>query len=449
MNDTSSVRGHAVVIGASIAGLLAARALSASFDRVTVFDRDALPDSAAPRRGVPQSRQIHALLARGADGLEKLFPGFLDDMALAGADKADAQADFAWYLDGHRMAGAPSDLTGWGVSRPLIEKLIRDRVVAGKNVSVVSDAEVTGLVVSGMHATGVRVRREPAGDGAAAITETVPADLVVDAAGRGSRCLNWLGELGFPLPEESSVAADVVYVTRHFHQQPGLLDGRQGATVVPFPGHSRMGAVIRQENGQFAFVLAGMLGEEPPTDHAGMVDFASSLAGPEPAEVLRSATPADEPVKMRYPASRLRHFDKLDSYLGGYLVTGDALCSFNPIYGQGMTVAVLEAELLQSLLQEGAADLPRRFFTAAGELLVAPWSLAAGGDLRFPEVEGPRGPQDEEIDRYLTAFRAAAAVDPVLGAAFLHVAHMVAPAESLFAPELTERVQKALAPTTD
>lgn len=435
--SSSAGQGHAVVIGGSVAGLLAARALSPAFARVTVFDRDTLPSSPVPRRGVPQGRQVHALLARGARGLEGLFPGFLDDMAEAGIPGGDGQADFSWYLDGHKMASATSGLPGYGVTRPLLEALIRARVATLPNVTITDGAEVTGLLGVPGRITGLAVQHQGAG---ASLEMT--ADLVVDAAGAGSRGLTWLRELGYPLPEQSTVKTNLVYVTRYFKQDPGVLEGRLGATVVPYPGHPRAGVVIRQEAGQFAVLLAGLLGEEPPTDAQGMTDFASSLAGQEAADVLRNATPVDEAVKMRYPASTLRHFGRLDSHPDGFLVVGDALGSFNPIYGQGITVAVMEAELLESLLRAGRDDLPERFFGAAADLLAEPWSLATGGDLRFPEVEGERGPQDAEIDRYLTQFRASAAVDPVLGTAFLRVANLMAPAASLFAPDLAERTQR-------
>lgn len=432
--------GHAVVIGGSVAGLLAARALSSSFARVTVFERDTFPTRTVPRRGAPQSRQVHALLTRGAVGLDGLFPGFIDAMTEAGVPSGDAQADFSWFLDGHKMAEAESGLRGFGVSRPHIEEMIRDRVRALPNVSLFDETQVDGLVVDDGRVAGVRVRR-PAG-----AEETVPADLVVDAAGRGSRALPWLREFGYPVPERTAVRTNVVYVTRHFKQQPGLLDGRLGTTVVPFPGQPRAAVVVRQEGDRFAVLLAGLLGEEPPTDDAGMLAFASSLAGQDAAEVLRSGTPVDEAVKMRYPESTLNHFGALDRHLGGFLVVGDALCSFNPIYGQGMTVAVMEAELLRSLLREhGRDDLASRYFTAAATLLAEPWSLATGGDLRFPEVEGERGPQDAEVNGYLDRFRAAAAVDPVLGTAFLKVANMMAPVTSLLGPDLMERTQRARA----
>lgn len=428
--------GRAVVIGGSVAGLLAARALSASFAEVTVFDRDTFPEGPASRRGVPQSRQVHALLTRGATGLEELFPGFLDDMAAAGVPSGDAQADFSWYLDGHRMAGAVSGLTGYGVTRPLVEAMIRDRVRSLPNVTVQEGAEATGLLVDDGRVQGIRVRRQ---DGGA--EETVSAELVIDASGRGSRAPNWLRELGYPVPEETSVRTDVVYVTRHYRQEPGLLEGRLGATVVPYPGQSRAAVVIRQENDRIAVLLAGILGEEPPTDDAGMLAFTSTLAGQEAAAVLRSGTPLDDAVKMRYPASSLKHFDRLSRRLEGFLVVGDALCSFNPIYGQGITVAVMQAELLETLLTSGQDDLAARFFTAVATLLAEPWALATGGDLRFPEVEGERSPQDEQVGQYLDQYRASAAIDPVLGTAFLHVANLMAPVASLLSPELMERTQ--------
>lgn len=433
---SSSDPGHAIVIGASVAGLLAARALSSSFARVTVLDRDTLPSSPVPRRGVPQGRHLHALLTRGAEGLERMFPGFAAGMDAAGVPSGDGQADLTWYLDGHKLATATSGVRVHGATRPLIEKLIRDRVAALPNVSVTGDTEVTGLLSTTGQITGVQLRQQ--GDGA---DREVPAELVVDAGGRGSRVLTWLHGLGYPLPGETTVKTNIVYVTRHFRQEPGLLEGHLGVIGAFYPGQHRSGGVMRQEAGQLVVTLAGMLGEEPPTDDDGMAGFASSLAGPDVADVLRSATPLDEAAKMRYPASILRHFGKLDSHPGGLLIVGDALCSFNPVYGQGMTVAIMEAELLQSLLKEGPDRLPARFFAAAADLLTDPWVLSAGGDLRFPEVEGERGPETDEINRYLAAFRAVAATDPVLGTAFIRVANMKAPVTTLFAPELAERTE--------
>ena len=421
--------GQAVVIGASIAGLLAACALTDRFAQIIVIDRDILPAAPDTRRGVPQSRQAHGLLARGAEVLDELLPGFFSEMIAAGAAYGDSQGDFRWYLDGYLMRQATSGLTGVALTRPLIEHLIRARADCLPGLRIADSTEAVGLVTEAGRVTGVRVRRTS--DGTASV---IAADLVVDAAGRGSRAPLWLEESGYPKPRTSEVRTDVVYVTRHYRREPEHLDGRLGATFVPYPGQKRAAVVLRQEDDQFVVVLAGMLGEEPPTDDEGMLAFAESLSGPDAAEVIRSAKPLDDPARMRYPASQRQHYEKLDRYLGGFIVTGDALCSFNPIYGQGMTVAALEALTLRRLVAEGTGDLPRRFFRAASKDIDVPWTLAVGGDLRFPQVEAKRQPGDGLVNRYLERYRAAASVDPVLGLTFLRVANLIDPAARLLSP---------------
>lgn len=433
--------GHAVVIGAGVAGLLAARALSDTYAQVTVFDRDVLPGGPVGRRGVPQSRQAHALLARGSDALDELLPGLSDELIAAGSATGDIQSDFRWYLDGYLMRRGTSGLRGIGLSRPLIELMIRTRVAALPGVKIVDSTDVLALVTTAdtERVTGVRVQSR-SGDLKASL---VAADLVVDAAGRGSRALTWLGELGYPIPRKTQVRTDVVYLTRHYRREPHHLDGRNGAAVIAFPGQPRGGAVIAQEGDRFVVLLAGMLGEDPPTDDEGMLAFAEGLGAPDIAEVLRTSSPLDEPVKMRFPASVRHHYETLDRYLDGYLVLGDALCSFNPVYGQGMTVAALEALTLQQILAAGTNNLSRRFFPRVSKALDNPWLLAVGGDLRFPEVEGTRQPADQLINKYLDRYRAAASVDPVLGTSFLRVANMTASHFSLLSPGHMIRVFRA------
>ncbi|GHJ39406.1 NAD(P)/FAD-dependent oxidoreductase [Streptomyces sp. TS71-3] len=429
-------RGSAVVVGGSVAGLLAARALSDRFEQVTVFDRDALPPEPRPHTGVPQGRQVHALLHRGAETLGALLPGFLDDLKGAGVPTGDGQRDHHMYLDGHLIVPAASGLTLYGASRSLIEYLIRTRVTALPNVAIVDGTAVTGLVLTGdgERVAGVR----PAG------AEEVRADLVVDATGRGSHGARWLREAGAPVPPTSAIRADVVYVTRHYARRPEHLNGLLGATIIPYPGMRRGGVVVRQEGDRFAIVLAGMLGEEPPLDEGAYAAWARSLPSSEVADVIDTSEPLDEPAKMRFRQSVRHHFERLDAPPAGFLAVGDALCDFNPVYGQGMTVAAMEAELLRDLLAgEEEHDLPRRFFAAAAKVVDGPWQLAAGGDYRFPEVEGRRPALGRLVERYLDRYRAAASVDPVLGTRFLHVAHLMAPPSRLLSPPTALRVMRA------
>ncbi|MFJ4438043.1 FAD-dependent oxidoreductase [Streptomyces sp. NPDC088923] len=444
MNDQSAggafapSHGHAVVIGAGIAGLVAARAVADSFARVTVIDRDALPAEPGPRRGVPQSKQVHGLLGGGASALEELFSGFQDELVAAGGALGDGQVDHHWYLDGFRLRTAPSDIPGYGASRPLIEGVLRSRVAGLPGVKITDGVEMAGLEMTEPgRVSGVRVTERRAG-----AEETVlAADLVVDASGRASRAGMSLKSMGYPEPPESTVRIDLVYVTRHYAKRPELLGGRRlGLSVVPSPALPRMGVVMPEENNRYALLLAGMFGEEPPTDDVGMLEYAQSLASPEVAAVIESATPLDEPAKMRFPASVRKHYEKLDRHPEGLVVVGDALCSFNPAYGQGMTVAAMEGVLLRRLLAEGHDRLPDRFFRAAAKLVDAPWALATGGDLRFPQVEGKRAPGDKLVNRYLERYRAAASVDPVLAATFLRVANLIEPPGRLLRPANVLRV---------
>jgi 2-polyprenyl-6-methoxyphenol hydroxylase-like FAD-dependent oxidoreductase len=433
---------HAVVIGASVAGLLAASVLSETYHQVTVYDRDTLPSRPGHRLGVPQSKQLHALHARGAQALGELLPGVRDEMIANGAVTADTQGDAHWYLDDYLLKPAPSGLEGIALSRPVLEWLIRARVAKLPNVTITGGTDVAGLVTADGRATGVRVQAARA-PGAA--TRTVPADLVLDAAGRGSRTPLWLAELGCPVPQTSRVRAGVTYVCRFYTRNPAQLDGRFGSLVTPYPGKPRGGAVLRQEGDRFVVLLAGMVGTEPPLNEAGMLAFADSLACPDLAAVMRESTPLGEPVKYTYPESVWHHYETLGSYLGGLLVAGDALSSFNPIYGQGMTIAALEALTLRGLLRGPAPgpDLERRYFRAVGKLVAEAWETSAASDLRFPEATGKRRPGAALINAYGERYRAAASVDPVLGETFLRVANMIDKPRRLLSPGHVLRVLRS------
>ncbi|SDT66269.1 NAD(P)/FAD-dependent oxidoreductase [Actinoplanes derwentensis] len=421
--------GHAVVVGGSVGGLLAARALSDRFERVTVLDRDRFPEVAAARRGVPQSRQAHVLLAKGAAALGEMFPGFAAEMVTSGVPVGDAHADCRWYLDGYAMRQAPSSMQCYGVSRPLLEHLVRRRVRALPDVEIIDGAEVTGLLHDGPargsrgRVLGVRVRQ----DGA---DREIEADLVVDAGGRGTRMPVWLRELGYGEVPSSTVRTGLVYTSRHYRYVPG---GDDFAVVMaPYPGMPRAAVIVRQDGDRVVLLLAGMLGAEPPVDDAGVRAYAESMPGPEIRDFLRTAEPIDEPVRMRYPSSVRHHYERMPRRPAGFVAVGDALCSFNPIYGQGITVAALEARLL--------ADEPGRYFERAARLLANPWSLATGSDLRFPEVKGQRRMVDRLLHGYLARFRVAAARDAALGAAFLRVSNMLAGPAHLLAPHIALRV---------
>ncbi|OLT14807.1 hypothetical protein BJF78_17350 [Pseudonocardia sp. CNS-139] len=435
-------RGHAVVVGGSVAGLLAACALAEGFVRVTVVERDALPHGPVPRRGVPHGRHAHVLLARGVAAMDALLPGLSFEMLDAGGVSGDAQADLRWYLDGRPLRSAESGLTTVALSRPLLEHLVRRRVRQLPNVHVEDGTEVVGLLAERRRVAGVRLRAADAG----APETTLGADLVVDASGRGSRVPGWLAERGLPAPPRSGTQLDLVQVSRYYLRQPWHLPGLLGVGALPFPGRPRGGVVLRQEGGRFVVTLAGLHGDAPPATGRGMLAYAETLAGGDVADLVRGAEPVGEPVTTRFPATARVRYERLGRHPDGLLAVGDALCSTNPLSAQGTTVAALEAMVLRDLLAAGAEDLARRFHAEAAGVLDAPWAVGTADDLRFPEAAGRRRAVDGPIARYLARCRAAAAGNAELATAYLRVANLVDPPLRLVAPGHLARVLRAPVP---
>lgn len=433
------MRNHrAIVIGASMGGLLAARALADFFEQVTIIERDALPPIGEHRKGVPQARHTHALLPRGRQILEGLFPGLTDDLAQMGVPLVRPN-EVRWFDGGGYHCRFVDDgarvLT---VSRPLLEGYVRQRVLALPNVAVVEQCDALGLVSSESRAyvRGIRVLRRAAGSA----EEVLEADLVVDASGRGSRMPAWLEELGYGKPEEERVTVKLGYMTQLYRRSPDHLDGAKIVVIGATPETKRGGVMLAQEGDRWTLTLAGFVGNDPPADEAGFLAFARGLPAPDIYEVIKGAEPLSDCMSYRFSANQWRHYERLTRFPEGLLVFGDALCNFNPIYGQGMTVAALEALDLQRSLAQGMEELARRFFRWAAKTIAIPWRIAVGGDLRFPEVEGKRPPSLRIINWYLSKLHVAARRDPVVARRFNDVTGLLAPPSSLMRPGIILRV---------
>ena len=433
---------HAVVLGASLAGLFTARVLSDHFDEVTLVDRDPLPDGPIPRRGVPQGWQSHGLHARGREILEELFPGLTDELVAHGASIGDVQQDVRWINDGHRLRKALSGMHGIAFSRPLLEHLVRTRVRALPGVTICSPLDVLELTAAGNRVTGVRVRvRGTVGDG-----ETMAADLVVDATGRGSHMPAWLTELGFPRPAQSEIEIGLGYTTWEFGRQPGDLDGDIAAIIGATVDNQRFGAALACEGDRWQVTAGGYLGlHASATDISEFRAFAAALPAPDIGTLVADREPLAPGRLHRIPSSRRRHYEKVSRFPRGLLVIGDALSSFNPAYGQGMTVAAVEVLALRDLLAGPTADdeLAVRLFRTAARIVDVPWGIAGGSDLRLPGVPGPYPRKVRIINAYVARVQAAATVDPAVGLAFLRVANTVDLPEKLLRPSVALRVLRA------
>lgn len=430
---------RAVVLGGSVTGLLAARVLTEHYRQVTVVDRDRLdPGRTGARRGVPHGRHVHGLLARGQQILEQLFPGFTAELARAGVPTGDL-GRIRWYFDGRRLNPADTGLTCVSALRPDLEGHLRARVAALPGVSIMDGHDVLrlGTTANRRRVVGAVVRRRDAG----AAEELLEADLVVDATGRGSRTPGWLEELGYRRPPEDRVKIGLTYSSRQY--RIGSYDViRDDLSINPVatPAHPRGAFCTRVDGGRLIVSLTGVLGDRPPSDPDGFLAYARSLPVRDVFEVISAAEPLGDAVSFHFPASVRRRYERLTDVPDGLVVMGDALCSFNPVYGQGMTVAALEALELRRHLEAPGGLRPRRFFRDVARVIDAPWDMSASGDLGFAGVAGRRTPRVRLANAYLRRVQAAAARDPAVTAAFMRVAGLVDAPGALLRPRLVARV---------
>jgi 2-polyprenyl-6-methoxyphenol hydroxylase-like FAD-dependent oxidoreductase len=428
---------HAIVIGASMGGLLAARALSQFYTNVTVLERDAFPASDIPRKGVPQGRHAHGLLARGRDVIEEFFPGWTDEVVASGGRRGDIAGDVAWIGHGITLKSAPSDLIGLLASRPVLEGHVRRRLLALSNVRAIENCAVQDLVATDDNAAvqGVRVR---VGGGE---EQVVLADLVLDASGRGSSSPAWIEGLGYARPEEERIEIGIGYTSRVYRRHPGDLCGKVALVVAGSGPNWRNGALLFQTEDRWIVSIGGYFGDHAPDDEQMFAAYARSLPTPDFYDIVSRGEPLTDFVTYRYPANLRRRYERLTRFPKSFLVFGDALCSFNPVFGQGMTVAAQEASLLRDCLQAaGDADLARRFFNAIQPTIDVPWDIAVGNDLRHPEVKGPRSAKVKFINWYIGKLHQAARHDGRLANAFIEVANLKAPPQRLLSPANVLRV---------
>ncbi|NUT49425.1 MAG: hypothetical protein HOV94_19265 [Saccharothrix sp.] len=422
---------HAVVLGASMGGLLAARALVGFHDRITVVDRDPLATDVVHRRGVPQAKHFHTILLRGKQALDEMFPGFSDELVAAGAVPVGFNVDARFVLAGHPMVRTDTGAADIQATRPMLEGAVRARVASYPGVEFLPDTDVVGPVVEGSRVTGVRVARGGA-------EEVLDADLVIDAMGRSGRARSWLASLGLPTPAEDRIDVDMMYASRLVRLETPFPD--KLVLVGPVPGRPTGFALAAQEGGEWMVTQVGMAGDHPPSDEAGFLAFLKRSAPPDVQDAVAAAEPVSEIRTHRFPASLRRRYERLRGFPAGLLVFGDAMCSFNPIYGQGMTVAALESEALRRCLKDGEVDLATRFFRAAAKIIDPVWQLNALGDLALPEIQGHRSLSTKALNRYVARLQRVAGHDPVAATAFIRTIGLLQPPTSILRPDVLARV---------
>jgi 2-polyprenyl-6-methoxyphenol hydroxylase-like FAD-dependent oxidoreductase len=428
------------VAGGSIAGLLAARVLSEHFSAVTVLDRDELPTEPVPRKAVPQGRHIHFLQEAGRARLDELFPGFTDEVLAAGAVGFDPGRSLVWHFGGGYVKKTSSPYWMLWATRPMFEWCVRRRVSSIGNVSVRSGCTVRDLVLnpSADRVVGVEVA-DAAGGG----TTRLDADLVVDARGRGSAVASWLEQAGYgPVPRDE-IKVDIGYSSR-FYARESIDWDRAAIGIQHAAPDGRQGMVVPVEQNRWMVTLTGRSDSLPPADDAGFLEFARSFAASDIYDAMRELQPISPIVTHRFPTSVRRRYERLSRFPERLIVMGDAIASYNPTYGQGMSSAAMQAtDLRRTLGETGLEQLAQRFFRRAARSIDIPWTVAVGGDFRFPATQGRKPIGTALTNRYLARLERGMHHDEEIVRAFGKVINLERPSSSLLHPRIVRRVLRA------
>jgi 2-polyprenyl-6-methoxyphenol hydroxylase-like FAD-dependent oxidoreductase len=440
---------QAVVIGGSLAGLMTARVLADYFDAVNVLERDHIDDQPTPHQSIPQGNHLHVLLLGGQRVMASLYPGFVEQLIGLGAVRCRAGKEVAFYPPTGKafsLTGTvrePRDL-GFDLtcqSRGLLEYCVRQCTLRYPNIMFARGSTVQGLACEDGRVRGVHYTRS--GEAQALAT-----DLVVDAGGRRSQTPRWLTELGFQAPVETAIGVDIGYASTKFHV-PEDYDAPEGLLVYTGPPPDFPDGAIMQiiEHRTWHLTMGGRFGNYPPHDASGFLAFAKALHTPKLYDLIKDAERVADIATYRFPTSLRRHYERLTAFPKGLLVLGDAISSFNPVYGQGMSSAALQVQALQQALEERATEpqgldgLARSFFPKAAEVIDTPWALAAGQDLAFPQTRGERPANFEERAQYFAQLDALTADDIEVHRLLTEVYNLVKPLSALDEESLRSRVE--------
>ena len=436
-------RKRAIVVGAGLSGLSVARVLSDYFDEVMILDRDELPDDAIPRHGVPQGKQPHALLGGGLKALDNLFPGFGNQLLRAGAEPIDPGFDMLSEIPGQDpWPRIKLGLRTYSMSRPLIERTLQSRVERIENIKVRGRCRVLNVVSKSNvgAATGIQCQLV---DGS---LETVKSDFIVDASGNGSLTLEFLKSTGRRPPEVTSIGVNMRYASARFERSHIWDDYKIVYTLPDAPELCRGGLILPAENNSNQVVLIGRGEEIPPIDGNEFLTYARQLPTQTIYDAIRNAKRLTNIMPFSFPESRWRHFAQVPDFPRGLLPIGDAICRFNPVYGQGMTVASQEANMLSELLQTLDGDqlgtLAATFLTKAETLIADPWAMSAIPDFIYPDTIGERPPDLEDRLTFQRALGRLAVRDAEIYELLVEIRHVLKPLTLLDDPSIVKKIKE-------
>lgn len=429
----------AVVIGAGMAGLMAAAVLSDFYASVVIVERDRLPSGPALRKGVPQGAHVHTFLGYAVEAMEKLVPGLMGELYAAGVVRIRRNYD-VWFHDSF----GPTPIRDVGiltpsVTRPLLEHVTRERVSALTNVVINDDTRFLAFENGpDGHGIAVSIRK---GD---TESETIAADLVVDCSGRGSRLPRWLESQGFGTVPVQKLEIAMGYTSGLFRPPPEWRDRIWACLMLAIPPSLRAAYLTPVDGGLWLATMYGRAGDNAPLDHAGFVEWTRGLAHPVIHERLENAEPASELRRYNIPTGIWHRYDRMDRLPEGVLPLGEAFTSFNPMYGQGISLSAGQALSLRRALQQSATggsqrELAAAYFEGCADLNATGWSVMETRDLAYSSTKGPRPPDLEDRWRFGQAIRLLAEHDADLHALTVRITHLLEPPDSLQRSDIVER----------
>lgn len=436
---------HAIVIGASMAGLFAARVLANHFTQVTVLERDVPHSGPAPRKGVPQGNHVHVLLKSGEQVLEALFPGIIKDLGANGSKQIDTSADFCWLHHHHWKLRFDSGLTTITQTRPLLEWHIRQRLMDYTNITFCYQTVVQELLTNADKSRIVGLKTQQQGEAV-----EYYADLIVDAGGRASKMPQWYESLGYQKPVEETVKINLGYASRMYERPADESSDWSAMILYPkMPELKAAGYIFDVEEDRWIVTLAGYMGNHPPHDDEGFLKFAEELAHPDLYRLIKKSKPLSDIKVFKYPQERRYRYDKLPNYPTGLIAIGDAFCSFDPVFGQGMSVAAKEAIVLDKCLQQaqqaGIIHTPqfcKTYFKQVYKATTLPWLLATSEGLRYVLEGQKRPPHLQFLHWYNGKVFELSGSNPAVAKTFLQVMHLLKGPEVLFKPAVLGAVIK-------
>ncbi|NDJ56511.1 FAD-binding monooxygenase [Enterobacteriaceae bacterium 4M9] len=428
MTTCTSGFSRAIVIGASVAGCLTARVLARHFDEVLLLDQDTFSTDPAPRKTVPQEHHVHLLLNRGSAIIEALYPGFKNALLNAGAQEIDLCHGVKCYAGKAWKQRWPTGITAHYCSRTLLEFVLRQQTMGVENVKIIDGVRVKGLLHDAGRVSGVQVTVD--GD-----ARELEATLVVDACGRSSRTSAWLKQFGYGDVLREEVANQLGYVSRIYRRNPARNPGWQVLLVTPdLPQRRNMGVISPIEGDRFMVTAGGWFGASPLPNEDDFMRFLAELPVPDIYNEVSQLEPVGGFHPFKMPCSLRRRYDLMPNWPQGLLVVGDALCSINPIYSQGMSVSALQVEALARVLPAFLrGDIwAQQVLSAQIDATDISWQQAKANDESLRPQASRVGLKARLHARWLGVVNAAAFHNRDVAMATLNIANLVADKRTLY-----------------